>query len=314
MADPTLPVILEGDGAPLAEWWARHGTSARGLLAEYGALLLRGFRADSLRRFEQARALLIDRPGDYVEGATPRRLLADSVYTSTDFPASESIALHNENSYAMSWPGLLLFGCMDEPDSGGATPVADVRKVLRRLPGPLVGEFERRGGWQLCRAYSDWFGLGWQRAFGTTDRADVDAYCRTASVDTDWQPDGTVRTRQVRPVTARHPGTGQRGWFNHVHFWHASALAAETRALLEEEYGPRGLPYATHYGDGTPVPDEIVAEIVAAFDAETRAVPWRRGDLLLVDNMLAAHGRQPFTGTRQVVVAMGDPVERAAPA
>jgi hypothetical protein len=33
-------------------------------------------------------------------------------------------------------------------------------------------------------------------------------------------------------------------------------------------------------------------------------VPWRRGDLLLIDNMLTAHGRRPCTGDRRVLVAM----------
>ncbi|MEU2608427.1 TauD/TfdA family dioxygenase [Streptomyces albus] len=311
MAAATLPVVLEAEGEPLAAWWERHRARCRRLLAEAGALLLRGFQADTLESFGRARELLLDRPGSYVEGATPRDRLGEHVYTSTNFPAAEPIALHNENSYAMSWPGLLLFGCLQEPESGGATPVADVRRVLQRLPVPLVDEFERRGGWLLRRTYSDWFGLGWQRAFGTTERAEVEKYCREASVETEWQADGVLRTRQVRPVTARHPYTGERSWFNHVHFWHPSALGSETRELLEEEYGPQGLPYATCYGDGTPIPDETVARIRAAFDAETRATPWRRGDLLLIDNMLVAHGRQPFTGDRRVVVAMGNPVERA---
>jgi hypothetical protein len=308
----TLPVIVEGGGEPLSEWWRHHERTVRQELLAQGAVLLRGFAVDTVERFEAARALLLSRPGSYVEGATPRRQLGAHVYTSTEFPASEAIALHNENSYALSWPGHLLFGCLREPETGGATPVADVRRVLGRLGPALVEEFERRGGWLLRRAYGDWFGLGWKRAFGTEDRAEVDAYCRGADVAADWLPDGGLRTTQVRPVTANHPVTGEPVWFNHVHFWHASALGAETRELLEEEYGPEGLPYSTHYADGTPIPDDVVARIVDAFRAETVAQPWRRGDLMLVDNMLAAHGREPFTGSREVVVAMGDPVLRTA--
>ncbi|MFI7503315.1 TauD/TfdA family dioxygenase [Streptomyces sp. NPDC049687] len=311
MPAQTLPVILDGGGESLSDWWRHSERTVRQELLAHGAVLLRGFAVDTVERFEAARALLLSRPGAYVEGATPRKQLGAHVYTSTEFPASEAIALHNENSYALSWPGLLLFGCLKEPETGGATPVADVRRVLDRMGPALVEEFERRGGWLLRRTYSDWFGLGWKRAFGTEDRGEVDAYCRGAEVVTDWLPDGALRTRQVRPVTVRHPLTGEPAWFNHVHFWHASALGPETRELLEEEYGPEGLPYSTHYGDGTPIPDDVVARIVDAFRAETAARPWRRGDLMLVDNMLAAHGREPFTGTRQVVVAMGDPVSRA---
>jgi len=34
--------------------------------------------------------------------------------------------------------------------------------------------------------------------------------------------------------------------------------------------------------------------------------PWQEGDILMPDNMLTAHGRNPFTGQRKIVVAMGE--------
>lgn len=312
MAAQSLPVVLDGGGAPLAEWWRAYEAETRVALADTGAVVLRGFDITDVQRFDQARALLLRSPGTYVEGATPRQRLDDHVYTSTEFPATETIAMHNENSYATTWPGKLLFGCLREPESGGATPVADVRKVLVRLDPALVREFENRGGWLLRRTYGEWFGLGWQRAFGTTERSAVDAYCADSDVATTWSADGVLRTSQVRPVTVVHPDTHQRVWFNHVHFWHASSMATETRELLEEEFGPDCLPYSTHYADGSPVPDEVVEQIREAFDAETAAEEWRRGDLMLVDNMLAAHGRQAYTGLRRIVVAMGEPVTRVS--
>jgi hypothetical protein len=34
------------------------------------------------------------------------------------------------------------------------------------------------------------------------------------------------------------------------------------------------------------------------------ATPWLEGDILVVDNMLACHGRNPFTGPRKILLAM----------
>ncbi len=39
-------------------------------------------------------------------------------------------------------------------------------------------------------------------------------------------------------------------------------------------------------------------------DQQRIVFPWRTGDVLMLDNMLTAHARDPFEGPRKVVVAM----------
>lgn len=46
-----------------------------------------------------------------------------------------------------------------------------------------------------------------------------------------------------------------------------------------------------------------------AYEAAAVDVRWERGDVLLLDNMLAAHGRRAFEGEREIVVAMGGMIE-----
>jgi len=41
-------------------------------------------------------------------------------------------------------------------------------------------------------------------------------------------------------------------------------------------------------------------------------VPLRPGDVLLLDNLRTAHGREPYTGVREVAVALADPVTPVA--
>jgi hypothetical protein len=47
-----------------------------------------------------------------------------------------------------------------------------------------------------------------------------------------------------------------------------------------------------------------------AYHAETVSFPWQQGDLLMPrhDNMLVAHGRAPYTGRREVLVGMAEPI------
>src|SRR5439155_23257917 len=110
-----------------------------------------------------------------------------------------------------------------------------------------------------------------------------------------WTPQGFLQTSIRASSEMLHPETGEPVWFNHIWFWHSSHLDPDLRRRLRLEYGGL-LPYEAVYGDGTPVEDAVARHIGEAYAAETRTFPWRAGDLLIVDNMLAAHGRAPFRG------------------
>jgi alpha-ketoglutarate-dependent taurine dioxygenase len=300
-----LPAIeADADRGKVEPFLRSAAGDIQAVLHARGAVLLTGLPLESVKDFVAVRDALLPETTPYVEAATPRMDVGQGVFTSTEFPASEEIALHNENSYARTWPGYLVFGCLVPPESRGATTVADVRRVLARIPQEVLEPF-RANGWMLQRTYLPGFGLSWQTAFGTEDPVEVARYCDAGDLEYEWL-DGTVlRTRQVRPAFVRHPETGEESWFNHVRFWHPSMLSDDVRELLIEEYGEQALPYRTCYGEGTPIPDADVRLIAEAYEAEKLAPTWRPGTVLLVDNMLAAHGREPYTGTRRIVVSMG---------
>jgi alpha-ketoglutarate-dependent taurine dioxygenase len=44
--------------------------------------------------------------------------------------------------------------------------------------------------------------------------------------------------------------------------------------------------------------------ILDVYESEKLTFRWQRGDLMVLDNMLLAHGREPFKGQRKVAVAM----------
>lgn len=91
-----------------------------------------------------------------------------------------------------------------------------------------------------------------------------------------------------------------------AHLWHVSTLPAEVAEYLLTEYGPEGVPRSAFYGDGSPIEDETVELIGRLYEENAVSVPWQRGDVLIVDNFLATHAREPFHGDRRILVAMSD--------
>jgi alpha-ketoglutarate-dependent taurine dioxygenase len=162
----------------------------------------------------------------------------------------------------------------------------------------------------LVRNYGEGFGIPWQTSFHTTERSAVEEYCRASNIEAEWKPDNQLRTRQVRTAVARHPQTGEMVWFNHIAFWHVSSLEPGVRAAMSETFRQEDLPYNTYYGDGSPIEDSVVGELREAYRQQQVAFPWQKGDLLMLDNMLVAHGRNPFAGPRKILAAMGEPWSR----
>ncbi len=297
--------------ADLAEacgWLKEVEPELRSALSEHGTVFLRGLPVTDTDAVGQVRDILIPRRTPYREKATPRSDFGNGVFSSTDLPPDQAIRMHNENSYTLTFPGLLLFACLIAPTHGGATPVADCRKVLRELPERLVQRMERTG-WTLTRNYSPYVSLDWSTAFGTEDRDEVAEYCAEHHIAWQWREDGSLRTRQLRPGTIHHPDTGDKVWFNHLAFWNSWSLDEDIRAALIEEFGPDGLPFETGLGDGEPLTREEVEALNSAYAAATVRESWQPGDVMLVDNVLCAHGRDPFRGDRRIAVSMGEPVD-----
>jgi hypothetical protein len=148
-------------------------------------------------------------------------------------------------------------------------------------------------------------GYSWQEAFETDDPAEAEARCRGIGADFEWHGDGVLRMSQVRPATAVHPETGEEVWFNQADGFHPSGLDVQTYSELlaicgsEDEFRLN-----VSYGDGSPIEREALGHVRSVIADETIPHRWRKGDVVVLDNLLAAHGRMPFSGPRKIALAM----------
>ncbi|MBW3655173.1 MAG: TauD/TfdA family dioxygenase, partial [Gemmatimonadetes bacterium] len=180
-----------------------------------------------------------------------------------------------------------------------------------RIPAEIRDRFQEKRV-MYVRNYGDGVDLPWQEVFQTTDRAVVEEFCRDEGIEVEWKGGDRLRTRQVCQAVARHPGSGRLLWFNPAHLCHVTSLDPEIREALLEAFAQDELPRNTLYGDGTPIGDEALAAIRAAFEAESVSFPWEREDVLLIDNMAVAHARGPYRGERKIRVGMTQPVDGTA--
>lgn len=303
-----LPLVVEPHVADLglAGWVSGRRDFIEELLLRHGAILFRNFAVESSVQFREIASALYPDLLDYRDRAAPRIEVKKSVYTSTEFPADQRIPLHHEMSYSNSWPTRLFFYCEQPSAQGGRTPIADDRAIFP-LVDPAIKQRFLEKKVMYVRNYGEGIDMTWQEAFQSDDRAAVEAYCRSGGMEVEWRSGDRLRTRAVRQAVVTHPRTGDVLWFNHAHLFHVSSLQPEVRAALRQDFSDEELPRNALYGDGTPIEDSVLDEIRDLYERTAIRFPWQKGDILLVDNFLVSHGREPFTGTRSILVAMAEP-------
>lgn len=307
-----LIMNIELSGQKALDWIRDNQAYLNEIILKNGALLIRGLKLHSSKQFAKTLESLFDAPLlTYSYRSTPRTELKGNIYTATEYHSDQIILQHNENSYTNSWAMKLGFMCLLPAENGGETPICDSRIVYQKIPAEIRDKFERHGV-LYTRTYSD-IDLPWSEVFQTTDKSEVEAYCRDNNIECEWIPDGGLKTRQVNQATAVHPVTGDKVWFNQAHLFHVSALPENIREDIVSLRGEENLPRNTYYGDGSPIDEETLNTIKTIYEENAIAFKWQKGDLLLLDNMLFTHGRKTFSGERKVLVGMVQPYSSVKP-
>lgn len=293
------PIVITPDADNSLAALSANPDQLHQLLLHHGGILFRGFQVQSPEHFNTAVAALGAQAYAYVGGNSPRTRVLQDVFTSTEYPASEVISLHNEMSYLPGWPRRLFFYSQVPAQTGGQTSLANSADVLQAMPEHIVQTFEQKKIRYLRYFPSDIkLGKSWQATYQTQEREEVEALVRAQGSTCEWKTNGTLEVSTVCEALCRHPETGVLGWFNQAEQWHPSALHPDVRKMFESR---NMLAHHCAHGDGSALDETMLATIRQVINQNKLLFNWQKNDMLMIDNVLMMHGRESFKGTRKTL-------------
>lgn len=295
ISDPTFNV---------AAYVRDHLESTRASLYRHGALVFRGLEPD-VKRFAE----LCDLFGpvtSHSELSSPRTSVDKGVYTSTDHPSDQTIHMHNEQSYLSYWPMMASFLCVVPSKTGGSTPISDCRNFQDVIPDRIFKKLKEEGVIYVRNITSE-STISWRQVFNVESPQALQEYCKVRNIRLSWLEEDAPRVESSLPAFRHHPETNDECFFNNIVVASPFSLERSTYESLLRVYGDlKNFPINVYYGDGTMISAGDIAVIMKAYEARTVSFQWQPGDIVIADNMLTAHSRQPYTGPRKVLVRVNN--------
>jgi alpha-ketoglutarate-dependent taurine dioxygenase len=332
----------------LTSFLADNSTAIVEDIAKYGAILLRGFAVKSPESLEQAIRSIKGMRGmaNYFLPRKGRSVPVENTqfvfHTGLNYEREKtggtlaSPVFHTENYGLPDVPWYVSLFCEVPSTLGGETGLVDMSKVYQDLPETLRSKFADRACLVKLHRLSDI-----SKQFNTSDEA-VEEFCTTVAL-----PVITLfNTKFVaiyKPSLIRHPLTQQVSlsvnlayvpgiqrhvmesfgkdysgiqWIAHRYFWRSEHRhRVRPNLSLSKRNMDKTMLVAGSY---TPVAgartltsvmnEDDQKVIAAALRRHCSAFRWRRGDILIFDNLRMAHSGMPGLGSRKMKIMLCNPL------
>lgn len=317
-----IPLVIESTRnftfTDLLKYVDDHREDLKEKIIKHAGILLRGFPIPGAEGFNQVIAQLgLGEQLNYIGGDSPRDKVKEKVYTSTEAPPTLKIPLHNEMSFVKHYPKHIYFYCETPSQSGGATILGDAREVHNKVKRDVCKKFTMKGLRYVSNYYKADILLDivnklqrahkkWTEVFETDQREEVEKQCQLNEFEYTWRKNW-LQVVQNTEAVIEHPKTQEKIWFNQAHLYDYNPRLIGFWNYLGVKLvymRPHTIMHEVYFGDKSPIPKEDLYHVMDVLDACTIAYPWQKHDMLILDNVLAMHGRAPFKGKRKILTAL----------
>lgn len=311
-----FPVIW-GPGAPhfkgfvaLQELFEQYREQILHKVSDVGAVLFRGFDIQSANEYVSVLHKLGLAEFEYIGGAAVRHLVVGShtnkslqVFTTNESPPHEPIPLHNELAQNESYPEFISFYCHTEAESGGSTPIINCHELynyVEKNHPDFIKDLENKGV-RYIRVVeendnlSSPIGRGWRNIFNVETREQAEIVMKERGYEWEWFDSITndCKLSSKKLPAIRIAKNGEKVFCNQ--------MLAVFKGWIDHKNSPT---LCLRYGDDSEIPLSVLEDICLHAPKVMTAIPWSKGDFILIDNELVAHSREPFEGIRKVYATL----------
>ncbi|KAI3761597.1 hypothetical protein L1987_52017 [Smallanthus sonchifolius] len=262
------------------------------LLQKNGVILFRGFPVTSPSDFNNVVEAFGFPELVYAGGRAPRTKVVGRIYTANESPLDKQIPFHHEMAYIPDFPSKLFFFCEEEPERGGETPLVLSHVIYEKMKAKhpeFIAQLEEHGlTYKKVTSGEDrpssFRGRSWKSAYMTDDKNVAEKRAAEQETKLEWMGNAVKMTTGPLPAIRFDKESQRKTWFNNL-------VLSKTGPMNDDIDGNDTY---VELGNGDLVPDHPVKDCLKIMEQECVAIPWKKGDVMLVNNLMVLHGRRPL--------------------
>ena len=306
-----FPTVIANDGSvqtldEAIAWVGENVDTLKKELGATGAILFRGFPVTDAESYDRFFSAFNYANFTYKESLSNAVRInhTEFVFTANEAPKDVEIYLHNEMAQTPIYPGIISLFCENAADEGGATVICRSDSVYDQLfaeAPELTDKLEQQGIRYTTRmpledAPESGQGRSWYGTLGVDSREAAEAKLKSLGYTWEWHEDGSISAQTAALPAIKTLEGGRKVFFNQI-----IAAYQGWKGVKEDPS------VALCYGDGSAFSKDYLDKVVAVAKSLSFDLNWQDGDVAIVENNLAMHGRLPYSGERKrkVLVVLG---------